>query len=105
MPVAATFSTRSSGNAAIDTSKSSSAPAVPLAVTVPDPTAARRTVEQVRALALGARVFVRARYHLHRNALAQAGAEIVVDEETLMGEALADVLATALGETELPLPR
>ncbi len=76
-----------------------------IAVTVPDPTAARRTVEQVRALALGARVFVRARYHLHRNALAQAGAEIVVDEETLMGEALADVLATALGETELPLPR
>ena len=73
------------------------ATALAVAVTVPDPTAARRAVEQVRALASSARVFARARYHLHRNALAQAGAEVVVDEESLMGRELADVLAGALG--------
>ena len=81
------------------------ATAVAVAVTVPDPTAARRTVEQVRALASLPRIFARARYHLHRGALAQAGAEVIVDEEELMGKALADVLATALGTADAPLPR
>ena len=70
--------------------------ALAIAVTLPDPTAARETVEQIRALAPCARVFVRARYHLHRNALSEAGAEVVVDEEEQVGRALADLLAGAL---------
>lgn len=72
------------------------AAALAVAVTLPDPTGARRTVEQVRIQAACARVFARARYHLHRDLLAQAGAETVVDEEEQMGQALADVLSRTL---------
>ena len=73
--------------------------ALAIAVTLPDPAAARETVEQVRALAPCARVFVRARYHLHRNALSQAGAEVVVDEEEHVGRVLADVITTTLARS------
>jgi len=71
-------------------------------VTLPDPVASRRTIEQVRALAPGARVFARARYHLYRNALREVGAECIVDEEQQVGLALAAVLAGALRAEQPP---
>ncbi len=71
--------------------------AVAIAVTLPDPTAARRAIEHARALAPGARIFVRARYHIHVDGLRQAGAHAVVDEEEQMGRALASEL---VGELE-----
>ncbi len=60
------------------------AQATAVVVTVPDPKAARRIIEGVRALAPGSFVIARARYHLYRWELLVAGAE-VVDEEDQVG--------------------
>ncbi len=66
-------------------------------VTVPDPRQAVEVVSLIRALAPGARVVARARYHLHREDLARAGAEVVVDEEHEVGGLLAGRAAKILG--------
>jgi len=71
--------------------------AAAVAVTLPDTAAARAVVEQARALAPCARVFVRARYHVDHHRLVQAGAHVVVDEEEEMGRALVRAMADELG--------
>lgn len=76
--------------------------AVAIAVTLPDSRAAQAVVEQARALAPGARVFVRARYHVHGPALVRAGAHVVVDEEEQVGQALADAVVRGLAERRDP---
>jgi CPA2 family monovalent cation:H+ antiporter-2 len=58
-------------------------------VTVPDPTAARRVIEGVRALAPATPIVARARYHVYRWELILAGAEVVVDEEDQVGVRMA----------------
>lgn len=73
--------------------------ALAVVVTLPDTAAARRTIEQVRALAPGARVFARARYHMHKDRLLEAGAELTVDEEEAVGRALAERLGHALRDS------
>ena len=73
--------------------------ALAIAVTLPDPRSARRVIEQARALAPGARVFARARYHVHGASLHEAGAHAVVDEEEQVGRALAAVLVEELQRT------
>jgi len=70
--------------------------AVAIAVTLPDPEAARTVTEQVRAMASCARVFARSRYHIHGPRLQQAGAHVVVDEEEQVGRALAEALLSEL---------
>jgi voltage-gated potassium channel Kch len=75
------------------------ADAAAVAVTLPDPAAVLSVVEQARALAPGARVFARARYHVHGPAVRRVGAHGVVDEEEQVGRALAEAL---LEELELP---
>ncbi|GAB4367957.1 MAG: hypothetical protein Kow0062_00770 [Acidobacteriota bacterium] len=70
--------------------------ALAVAVTLPDPRAARSTVEQVRAQAPCARVFARARYNLYHRDLELAGAQVVIDEEAQVGRALAASLAESL---------
>jgi len=70
--------------------------AVAIAVTVPSPDAARRVIEQVRALVPCPRVFVRSRYHIYSRMLQQAGAHVVVDEEEQVGRALAKEMTEAL---------
>ena len=56
-----------------------------VAVTIPDPTAARRVIEQARALAPDTAIVARARYHVYRWELMVAGAPVVIDEEEHVG--------------------
>ncbi len=65
-------------------------------ITVPDPRQAQEVVSLARALAPGLRIVARARYHLHRDSLARAGAEVVVDEEHEVGGLLAGRTAEIL---------
>jgi CPA2 family monovalent cation:H+ antiporter-2 len=73
--------------------------AAAVAITLPDPLAARQVVRQVRALAPKVQIAVRARYHIHRWQLVVAGAHIVVDEEDEVGARIASEL---LGSTMEP---
>jgi CPA2 family monovalent cation:H+ antiporter-2 len=63
--------------------------AAAVVVTVPDPGAARRIVELLRAVAPETLVIARSRYHIHRWQLDVAGAHAVVDEEAEVGLRLA----------------
>lgn len=63
--------------------------AAAVAITIPDPATARSMVESVRALAPEAVILVRARYHIHRWQLDVAGAQVVVDEESVVGARIA----------------
>jgi CPA2 family monovalent cation:H+ antiporter-2 len=63
--------------------------AAAVVVTVPDPGAARRIVELLRAVAPETLVIARSRYHIHRWQLDLAGAHAVVDEEAEVGLRLA----------------
>lgn len=58
-------------------------------VTVPDPTTGVRIVETLKRLRPGMPVAARCRYNRHFEAFQQAGADIVVDEEALVGLELA----------------
>jgi len=68
-----------------------------MVVTVPDPS----TVESIISSAKHARpdllVVARSRYSLHTDRLSRSGADVVVNEEELMGEHLATVSVTVLG--------
>lgn len=66
-------------------------------VTVPDPLTARNVVAQARRLAGAAPIIARARYHIHRDALTEAGSDGVVSEEVVVGRELARETLTALG--------
>lgn len=63
-------------------------------VSVSDPTAVAQVVGLVRAVAPGARVIARARYHGARAEIEAAGAMKAVDEEVLVGAGLAEELCT-----------
>ncbi|MDW8131668.1 MAG: cation:proton antiporter, partial [Bryobacterales bacterium] len=65
-------------------------------VTVPDPLTAQNVVAQVRRLAGSAPVIARARYHIHRDSLSQAGSDRVVSEEVVVGRELARETLAAL---------
>jgi CPA2 family monovalent cation:H+ antiporter-2 len=57
-------------------------------ITLPDPESARQAVEVTRRLLPEATVVARARYSRSRESLVRAGADVVVDEEVEVGEAL-----------------
>jgi len=65
-------------------------------VTVPDPVTARNVVAQARRLAGRAPVIARARYHIHRESLTEAGSDRVVSEEVIVGRELAHEALEAL---------
>ncbi|MFM2164551.1 MAG: inner membrane protein YbaL [Planctomycetota bacterium] len=64
-------------------------------VSVSDPDAVAQVVGMVRAVAPGARVVARSRYHGARGELEAAGAHVIVDEELLTGAQLADAASEA----------
>jgi CPA2 family monovalent cation:H+ antiporter-2 len=64
--------------------------AAAVAVTIPDPRAARHIIQRLRALAPDTDVLVRSRYHVHRWQLDVAGAHVVVDEEDQVGARMAE---------------
>jgi len=67
-----------------------------VAVTVPDPQAARQIIEGVRAQGSGASIIARARYNRYRSELALAGAVAVIDEEEQVGVQMASVVQEIL---------
>jgi len=71
-------------------------------ISLPDPTAVRHIIEQVRAAAPNAAVIARCRYHRFRDDLEQAGAHVIIDEEESVGELLAQALRDVLKLNEQP---
>jgi len=67
-----------------------------VAVTVPDPTAARQIIEGVRSLGADTSIIARARYHRYRSELALAGAVAVIDEEEQVGLQMASAVQEKL---------
>ena len=57
-------------------------------VTVPDPRTSTQIIRMIRRLRPQVPIAVRCRHNRHMSDLREAGADIVVDEETTMGEVL-----------------
>jgi CPA2 family monovalent cation:H+ antiporter-2 len=68
-----------------------------IVVTVPDPDASRAIIHHVRGLAPRVPILARSRYHIYRFELELAGAQVVIDEEQVMGERLAEALKNRVG--------
>jgi CPA2 family monovalent cation:H+ antiporter-2 len=58
-------------------------------VTVPDPRAAKRILQNIHALSPSSSVIVRSRYHIATRELWELGAAFAVDEENVVGRELA----------------
>ncbi len=67
-------------------------------VTLPDPTAAVRVVQLLRRERPDLLIAVRCRYNRHLQELEKAGANVIVDEETLMGQTLTLKIAEHMQE-------
>ncbi|MBG84157.1 MAG: hypothetical protein CMJ40_06365 [Phycisphaerae bacterium] len=65
-------------------------------ITVPDPDAATMVVEQIRSSAPDCRVIVRCRYNIHAPRLEAAGADLVIQEEDKVGEAIGSLVIQEL---------
>ncbi|WDP83976.1 MAG: cation:proton antiporter [Desulfobacter sp.] len=72
-------------------------------VTVPDSQIARKIIKTIRQLSPGISLVVRGRYNRHVKDLNAAGATLVVDEETLMGEELSRRIADYLTDEDCTL--
>jgi K+:H+ antiporter len=67
-------------------------------VTVPDPDAGVRVIRMIRGLRPDLPIAARCRYNRHMEKLRQAGANLLIDEETLMGKTLGEAILTNLHE-------
>jgi Trk K+ transport system NAD-binding subunit len=67
-------------------------------VTVPDPTTATRIVQMLRRLRPDLTIAARCRYNRHYEEMKAAGADIVVDEETVVGHLLAHEIIAFMHE-------
>ena len=63
-----------------------------LIVTLPDPRTARIVIEHIRQMAPRVAIIARGRYNISLGDLAEAGADVVVDEESVVGDMLAEKL-------------
>jgi monovalent cation:H+ antiporter-2, CPA2 family len=70
-------------------------------VTVPDSRTAAATIRMVRTLMPQVMIIARGRYHRHLAMLEEAGASLIVDEEQIVGEALATTTQNHLSETDI----
>ncbi|MCZ6837168.1 MAG: cation:proton antiporter [Planctomycetota bacterium] len=78
--------------------------AAAVVVTLPDPESSRAIIQIVRHMAPNVPIFARSRYHVHRFELIMAGAQVVIDEEQIMGETLAMELKKNLELESTPPP-
>jgi CPA2 family monovalent cation:H+ antiporter-2 len=69
-------------------------------VTIPDPQTARMVIRQSKLAAPSVPVIARGRYHVHVERLREAGADVVIDEEYLIGDQLGARLLDGLRESE-----
>ncbi len=65
-------------------------------ITVPDPEAATMVIEQIRSSATDCRVIVRCRYNIHAPRLEAAGADLIIQEEDKVGEAIGSLVIDEL---------
>lgn len=70
-------------------------------VAVPDPSAARAVVAAARSLNTDALIVARARYNRHIGEVRRAGADVVVDEEEIVGAELSFMLQSLLEPEEI----
>jgi CPA2 family monovalent cation:H+ antiporter-2 len=61
-------------------------------ITIPTTNIVRQLIHLVRQLAPGVPIFARCRYHIHHWLLTSAGAHVVIDEESQVGQRLAEEL-------------
>jgi CPA2 family monovalent cation:H+ antiporter-2 len=69
-------------------------------ITVPDPRAAREIINNVRTFSPVSLIIVRSRYHIASDRLKKAGASVVIDEEYVIGDDLADEVMKNLKPSE-----
>lgn len=72
-------------------------------ITVPDPKVAVQIINTIRHMESSLSLVVRSRYNRHRKDLEKAGATVVVDEETLMGEMLSRRITDCLTDENCTL--
>lgn len=72
-------------------------------ITVPDPKISIQIIKTVGRLNPSLSLVVRSRYNRHSEDLKKAGATVVVDEETLMGEMLSRSITDCLGDENCTL--
>ncbi|MBI9087270.1 MAG: cation:proton antiporter [Desulfobacterales bacterium] len=65
-------------------------------VTVPDPDTCEQVVSMIRGLRPDLPIAARCRYNRHLEALRNAGADLIIDEETLMGKTLGEAVLARL---------
>jgi CPA2 family monovalent cation:H+ antiporter-2 len=68
-------------------------------ITIPDPGMAIRIIQMMRRLRPGLSIVARSRYHRHLADLEKAGADVVVDEESTIGEMLTRKIKDCLEES------
>lgn len=69
-------------------------------ITIPDPRMTIYVIETVKRIANRALVVARCRYHIFKNDMEKAGAEVVADEENMVGMHLAEAVVHALQEAD-----
>ena len=67
-------------------------------VTVPDPRSAQAVIRNIRFFAPQATIIARSRYHIASRNLQKAGADLVVDEENTIGDALSREVMDSIQE-------
>ncbi len=72
-------------------------------ITVPDPKISIQTIQTIRQLDPDISLVVRSRYNRHRDDLTEAGATVVVDEETTVGEMLSLRITDCLADEDCTL--
>lgn len=72
-------------------------------ITVPDPKISTRIIQMIQQLAPELSMVVRCRYNRHLNDLKEAGATVVVDEETTVGEVLSQEIMDCLIDQDCTL--
>ena len=72
-------------------------------ITVPDPKISIQAIRTVRQLDPDMSLVVRSRYNRHRDDLTEAGATVVVDEETTVGEMLSRRITDCLADDDCTL--
>jgi len=70
--------------------------AAALVITVPDHRLAQQIIQQARSIAPGLHIIARSRYSAYVGDLQRAGAHVVIDEETTLGERVGEALRDAL---------
>jgi voltage-gated potassium channel Kch len=68
-------------------------------VTVPDPATSTHIVQLIRRLRPNLNIAVRCRFNRYKEALKEAGADMIVDEEIITGQMLSQMIVDSIEES------